>query len=260
MLRTMLLAAVIGITTIGVSAPLEWMNLDDAHRVAGRKLSNGYMRGKVVLVCNDQHLAPRMEDVWESFKTKAFVLLGTFPSKVEDCTFPIYSDSGLAGASGKFPLYVVDETGHFYYRGENDHNAIQAVVMALGDTESPKNFKQFKKFLDWEIAETPGAAINRFVDFRKRFPEELRGYSEKERALNSLPDAKRIAELVAYSKKAKDFREFDPSKAQSQKNTFENKLKNALEKYAPLRNSEDPRIAQEAKNSLADIKIKLADL
>ena len=241
-------------------AALTWLNLDDAHKLGGRKVSEGYLRGKTVFVCRDQTEAQRMEDIWLSFKTKPFVMLGSFKTKVEECSFPMYAGAEIEFPPEKGRFYVVDETGHVYYHGDSEQNATQALVMALTDAESPKTFAQFKKFLDWEIKECPGAASNRFLDLKKRFPEEAAAYKEKERALKARKDVRKLAELVDFAKRAKDLRPFDPKKAATQKRAFASKLNNALIKYASLKESEDPQIAQEAKNSLADIKWTLNDV
>lgn len=259
-MKMAMVAAVAVMALTGVADTVPWINLDDVHKLGGRKITDGYLRGKVVLVCRDAKFAERMEEIWTSFKTKQFVLLGSYAEKAEDCTYPMYAESGMAEAPEGVPLYVVDETGHLYYKGNDERNATQALVMALTDTDSPKTVKQLQKFLDWEIMETPGAAMNRFAEFKKRFPQEAKAYAEKEKSLKEVADVKKLAELVAFAKRAKDMREFDPKKHQMKKSQFAAKLKNALSKYKGLKESIDQRVVQEAKNALADITWKLAEV
>ena len=61
----------------------EWKNVDAEHYLGGRKASAGYLQGKVVLAdrwgaecppCRE--LLPRVEQLWQSFKAKQFVVLG----------------------------------------------------------------------------------------------------------------------------------------------------------------------------------------
>ena len=60
-----------------------WRNLDADHHICGRKASEGYLKGKVVLVdrwgakCPPcRAMLPQVEQIWQSFKTKQFVVLG----------------------------------------------------------------------------------------------------------------------------------------------------------------------------------------
>ena len=62
---------------------VEWKNVDADHYLGGRKASEGYLQGKVVLVdrwgahCPPcRALLPRVEKLWQSFKTKPLVVLG----------------------------------------------------------------------------------------------------------------------------------------------------------------------------------------
>ena len=91
----------------------------------------------------------------------------------------------------------------------------------------------------------------------------LNGKAECERKakeLAAVPDVKKLAELVEFAKKAKDVREFgEKKKAQRQK--YEKMVKDAISsaKYASLLESKDPRVVQEAKNSIADLKWTAAE-
>ena len=246
------------------SGAVEWRNVDDAHRVGGRKMSSGYLQGKVVLVYR-QEAAPallqRMEAVWNSFKTKQFVLLGSGSSADEGAsTFAMYRDAGLAvdepeGAA----IYVVDSTGSVKYRGSDERRATEVVVTALTDMDAPKNAAQWKRLVDAELANLPGRAYLRIQEFKKKFPAEAKAYDAAFKELSAIPDIKKLAELVAFAKQAKDMRTFD-AKKKHLKAKFADKLKSALSKYAALVESKDPRVAQEAKNSIADIKWTQASL
>ena len=259
---------------------VEWKNVDEAHYLAGRKCSEGYLRGKVVLVdrwglkCPPcRALLPRVEEIWTSFKTKPFVVLGGHCEgwgaadgvkalvAEKGLTYPVYEGAGLAVGEPQFDaipfLYVVDETGKVVYLGRDEKTATQAVVQALTDLESPRNLAQWKRFLDFEIEMLPGRAYLRMEEFSKKFPKEAKEYAAKFKALKAVPDVKKLAELVAFAKKAKDPRVFGP-KDKAKKAKYVQLLKGGLSKFASLRESKDPRVAQEAKNSLADITWTLA--
>ena len=265
-----------GMVATTLFAAVEWKNVDEEHYLGGRKASAGYLQGKVVLVdrwgakCPPcRALLPRVEEIWNSFKTKQFVVLGGHcknwgsPDEVKACiaenslTYANYQGAGLAVGEMPFDaipfLYVVDETGKTVYCGRDERAATQAIVTALTDMDAPKNLTQWKRFLDFELENLPGRAYLRMGEFKKKFPKEAKGYEAKFKELCAVPNVKKLAELVDFAKKAKDMRAFDEKK-KVQKAKFAKLVKDALSKYASLKESKDPRVVQEAKNSLADLK------
>ena len=278
---TVLFAVILGAASL--DAGVAWRNVDQDNYLAGRKASEGYLQGKVVLVdrwglgCPPcRRLLPRVEEVWRSFRTKPFVVLGGHCKGWGDAdgirklakdlglTYPIYEDAGLAVDEPRFNgipfLYVVDETGKVLYKGHNERVATETVVQALTDLESPKDLEQWKRFLDFELENLPGRALLRLGEFKKKFPAEAKEYAEKERALKAVPDVKKLSELVDFAKKAKDMRAFDAKKS-AQRLRFQKLVKDAISstKYSSLLESADPRVVQEAKNSLADLKWTAAE-
>ena len=270
-----LLICLAALVALGAQA-VEWKNVDADHHLGGRKASAGYLQGKVVLVdrwgarCSPcRALLPRVEDVWQSFKTKSFVVLGghckgwgTADEVAElitehKLTYPIYEDAGLATGEPKFDaipfLYVVDETGKVVYLGRDERNATQAIVTALTDMEAPKNLEQWKRFLDYELEHLPCRGYLRLRDFRKKFPKEAKAYEAKAKELAAIPDLKKVADLVEFAKKAKDPPVFGP-KDKAKKAKYEKLVGDEIDKCEGLKAHPDPRIAQEAKNALADLK------
>ena len=264
----------------GALQAVEWKNVDADHYRGGRKASSGYLQGKVVLVdrwgvgCPPcRALLPRVEALWKSFKSKPFVVLGGHCAGWGDAegikklidqnglTYPMYEDAGLAQGEPSFNaipfLYVVDETGRVVYSGHDERDATQAIVTALTDMESPRSIDQWRRFLDYEIDNLPGRAYLRLKEFNKKHPAEAKEYVPKAKALLALPKIKDLADLVALAKECKD----SALKTPNEKRQFPTKIKAALRKYSPLaKNLSDPRMVQEAKNSLADLKWAQADL
>lgn len=232
---------------------VDWVNIDEDHYVAGRKCSSGYLRGKVVMVCRDASLAGRMEEVWSSFKTKPFVLIGSFDKAEKGLSYPVYSSAAPAENAPKKPIYVVDVLGRVRYFGDDERRATEAVVTLLTDLEAPKSEAQARQFLDYELENLPGQAYNRYLDFKKTYPMAAKDYADKVAALTKIPDVKKLAELVKLSKTLKDFQKVDPKKARTMKPKIEAKIKELLSKYAPLKESANPLVVQEAKNALADL-------
>ena len=243
-----------------VSASVAWKNVDEDHYVAGRRCSEGYLQGKIVLVSNDPEMAQRMESIWSSFKTKQFVLLGAYADAPANVTFPVYFGASLAGDSPDRPLYLVDEMGEIRYRGREDRTAIEALVTALTDMDSPKSAGHWMRLLDYELTELPGRAYVRYLEFSEKFPQESKEYAAKFAELEKIADVKKLAKLVKFAKEAKDMRAFDPKGDKERKKVFEKKVKDVIVKYSFLKESGDRRVMQEAKNALADLKWTLATL
>ena len=255
---------------------VEWKNVDADHHLGGRKASAGYLQGKVVLVDRwGAHCPPcrallsRVEDIWQSFKTKPFVVLGghckgwgTADEVAElitehKLTYSVYEDAGLATGEPKFDaipfLYVVDETGKVVYSGRDERNATQTIVTALTDMESPKNLEQWKRFLDYELEHLPCRGYLRLRDFRKKFPKEVKEYESKAKGLLAIKDLKKVADLVEFAMTAKDPPVFGP-KDKAKKAKYEKLVNDVVSKGEAFKFHSDPRVAQEAKNALADLK------
>jgi len=264
-----LLSVLITVAAIAVHAGVEWRNLDEPHHQGGRKASEGYLQGKVVLVVRwnpktSAGLSARLEEIWSSFKSKQFVLLGSpVGGSVKSggetgktISFPQYADAGLAEIEPKSDampfFYVVDETGRVVYNGFDDRLATQEIVTALTDMDSPKSLAQWRRFLDYELEHLPAHAYNRLQAFRKAFPKEAAAYREKERALTSDKSVKGVADLVAFAKRAKDAPAFTP-REKAKRAKLQSLVKSVRTKCAPLKEVADPRLVQEAKNALADL-------
>lgn len=231
----------------------EWGNIDEDHYVAGRRCSAGYLRGKVAMVCRDPELAPRLEEIWTSFKTKPFILIGSYEQAPKDVSFPIYNGVHLVDKPIAEPIFVVDETRAVRYRGKDERRATEVLVTLLTDMEAPKTDKQWRKFLDYEFAELPGRAYLRYEAYRKAFPKSAKDYEPRFDELARIPDVKALAELVKFSKSVKDLRAVSPKKAEMIKPRLIGKIDSAISRYASLKESENPLVVQEAKNSLADL-------
>ena len=114
-----------------------WKGLGEGNYYAGPKVTEADLAGKVVLVdcwgvgCPPcRALLPRMEEIWKSFRSKPFVLLGSHrqgrqPEKVDalvkanKLTYPQYDGAGIAEGEPSFRgipfLYVVNHRGKVVY-------------------------------------------------------------------------------------------------------------------------------------------------
>ena len=125
-------------------------------------------------------------------------------------------------------------------------------LLGLADHITFNSLAQWRRFLDYELTALPGRAFLRLEEFRKKFPVEAKEYAEAGRKLEKTPDIKKLVELVKFAKQAKDMRAFR-AEQKDKKAKFAKMIEGAISKYASLKESEDPRVAQEAKNAIADL-------
>jgi len=278
-MRRILFAALTATAWAAVASEgVAWTNLDAEHRIGGRMASEGYMCGKVVLVCRwgcssetSCGYLSRMEEYWKNYKYKPFVLLG---SHLGECgstneanavvakkglSFPVYADAGLSGFEPKAKeipsLYLVDETGSVHYEGTDEHEAVERLVTTLTDMESPKDVEAWERFVDFETKTLPGRGFMRLEAFRKKFPQEAKKYEADYKRLKADAEVQKLVPLVRFAKQATDF---DPKNKKTKNAVNRVKIEHAIQKYAPLKKSKNGLVAQEAKNALADLKWALS--
>jgi len=246
------------LSAVFAEAGVRWRNVDAESHVGGRKASEGYLQGKVVMVYRGGSLMPRMEAIWQSFKCKRFVLLGSGKAKVASCSFPQYRGAGLAEGEPPDPIYVVNGVGRVVYRGTDDRLATETVVSALTDLESPRTLDQWRTFLDFELENLPAHAYLRFAAFKKKYPAASLDYDDSIQELRAVKNVDKIARLVAYARQTKDMKSFGPKESQK-KAKFVQSVRTALPKAkALLKECDDERLVQEAKNAIADLQWTIA--
>lgn len=229
-----------------------WRNLDDENHIAGRMCRAGYLTGKVVLLSRASDDARRMEEIWASFKTKAFVLLGAYDSAPAGVTFPVYAAATREGAPAS-PLVLFDATGRVAYSGADEREVTEALVTALTNVAAPPTEAAFRALLDFEIANLPAHAMIRYAAFQKAYPKIARDYAARLDEIAKTPGLKALVALVRLAETVKDARDLDAKKDARVRARVLGRIDEASKKYAFLKEAEDPRIAQEAKNALADL-------
>jgi len=266
MLMTLILAA--GVVWTGVTA--------DDH-LSGRKVSQGYLQGKVVLVdrwgykCPPcRALLPRLEAIWQSFKSKPFILLGGHCkgwgtkeqvaelAKELELTYPLYENAGLGENEPKFDaipfLYVVDATGRVVYRGRDERQAETAVVQALTNLASPPNLDYWQRLIAAEMDVLPGRAYLHIEQYRKFNTRDPKAFEEELKKLKEIKEIKKLANLEGFSRSAKDS---DPTNKRAKVKITRTKIEMAMKSFEDLKKSENPVVVQEAKNCLADLTYAL---
>ena len=268
-------AAVLWSAAAFAARPVAWENLDEAHHLAGRMASSGYLRGKVVCVdCRDYgdesgvDAMRRMEEAWRTFKMKPFVMIGSHrgaagPEKIKriagdlGLTYPIYRGAGImrtkeqegAGPERTGFVYVVESTGRVVYCGKDDRRAFGVVASAVMAMKSPQTPKQWKHFIDFDVDVLPGRAVLEIEDYRKAFPAEAKEYDEVWRRFEADEDVMRVAKLERLTLQAKDY-DFKDSSAPR---LSAEKVQFAIDAFSDLKKSRNEAVAQEAKNCIAEL-------
>jgi len=152
------LAAVFAAASAGA---LDWRNLNDANWISGPKLTPESLEGKVILVdewgvnCPPcRALLPRIEEIWQAFRHKGLVVIGSHRQGNEGkrilelraenkLTYPIYIGAGIDGEpsnGGGIPfMYVINTAGEIVYSGRDERAATTAIVNALTDMPDPNS-------------------------------------------------------------------------------------------------------------------------
>lgn len=289
MIRKFVIVAALAAMAAGVYA-YEWDNVGPDKRLGGRMISAGYLRGKVVLLDRRDYTDPanaetirQLQTLWATYKSKSFILLASqhgfaTKTKMEETlkklgvTYPVYQDAKLTkpGASeedleimkkafedDRPSIVILDSTCQRKLYNGRDARAAQGVVgSAILAASVPMAPKQYNFLLDWELKHLPGRAYLRLKEYRSKFPKDAARYASDFESLSGRDEIKKLAKLVELSRQVKDR---DVSSKAAQRLTPEI-LQTATEKYAPLKQSADPLVAQEAKNALADIKFSEATL
>ena len=140
---------------------LEWRNLDDANWISGPKCTPESLEGKVILVdewgvnCPPcRALLPRIEQIWQSFRSKGLVVIGSHRQGDQKArilelraenklTYPIYLGAGIVGEpsnGGGIPfMYVINSAGEIVYSGRDERAATAAIVNAITDMPDPNS-------------------------------------------------------------------------------------------------------------------------
>ena len=258
------------------SGSVEWNNADEENRVGGRMISAGYLKGKVVLVDCRDYGSPasadallRLQALWGAYKSKPFVLVGSHRGsssakkaaaamKKSGVTFPVYrgftctkEPKPREGDEDMALIYVMDETGRRLYAGPDDRAASGIVGSALINMAAPQSQKEWRRYLDWEVENTPGRAYLRLKEFAQKHPSAAKeAYGEKMIEMSKSSEIKKLAKLVAAMRLIKDR---DPSSPAAQKIT-KSKVDDIIEQYEDLKDAKNPAVVQEAKNALAELK------
>lgn len=220
-MKRLIVACLVAGGVLTLQAADRWRGFSENAYYSGPKLSEEELDGKVVLVdewgvnCPPcRALLPRMEHIWQSFRHKPFVLLGSHRQgraaeqvaelvKANKLTYPIYDFAGLAAnepsSGGGLPfMYVVNHRGRVVYAGRDERAATEAVVNALGEVGGAISFAggvELKKYKALEKQLVLGKNVKNIV-------KKLEGDVKKAEAKSAAATVKAQAEEAAAILKA----------------------------------------------------------
>ena len=187
MTKKTVVAAACVLAALFASGAAKWKNLDDKSHVSGPKLTEEDLLGKVVCVYFWDHaddksveLLKDVEKTWAAFKTKPFVLVGTYVGmsaneKVKETveknkvTFPVYKSftPDPPPTRSKTPYFcVLNHRGVAVYTNNGLKDATGALVEAITDmvgTPSLCRDVTFKKYKSLEKQLVLGKSVANVV-------------------------------------------------------------------------------------------------
>ena len=144
---------------MAASASETWPGLSAEAHCGGSKIDEAGLLDKVVLVYewdasinNCVDYLPRMQQIWASFSSKPFVMLGSVQGQsaaakraiaANKVTFPNYESCGYERnytTGVKLPyFYVVNHSGRIVYAGASERDATEAVVTWITRVGHPES-------------------------------------------------------------------------------------------------------------------------
>ena len=261
-----------------LAAGIVWSGVEPGNRLGGRPASPGYLQGKVIMVdcrdySGDKAELERLEDFWQSYKIKPFVLLGSHrgaaPDKVKanlaaaGVTYPVYADAAFEAKTFEPTnglIYVIHQGGKMAIKTRDLNRAYEAAVSAMTWGAVPSNLQQFRKLIDYELEVLPGKAYLHIKDMQKALPNDAQHhYYLIFKKLDADPEIKKVAKLEEIARRVKDF---DPNakKGGRKVRVSKKKIDALIEECQPLKESANPLIVQEVKNCIADLKWAMAEI
>ena len=260
------------------AAGIVWGGITPGNHLGGRPASSGYLQGKVILVdcrdySKDRAALEQLEDFWQSYKIKPFVLLGSHRGgdaesvkknlKAAGVTFPVYAEATFESKTFEPEnglIYVIHLGGKMAVKTREVNRAYEGVVNALTWGAVPSNLQQYRKLIDYELEVLPGKAYLHIKDMQKALPNDAQHhYGLVFKKLDADPEVKKAAKLEEVARRVKDF---NPAAKKGGKKVHvsRKKVDALIADSEDLKTSKNPLIVQEAKNCIADLKWAMAEM
>lgn len=261
-----------------LAAGIVWGGITPENRLGGRPASAGYLQGKVILVdcrdySKDRAALERLEDFWQSYKNKQFIVLGSHRGgdaeavkknlEAAGVSYPVYADATFEAKTFQPEnglIYVIHQGGRMAIKTRDANRAYEAAVSAMTWGAVPSTLPQYRKLIDYELEVLPGKAYTHIKAMQAAFPNEAQQYYFAAfKKLDGDEEVKKIAKLEEVARRVKDF---DPKTKKNGKTVrvSKEKVEALIAGAAELKESKNPLIVQEAKNCIADLKWATAEM
>lgn len=266
------------VISIMLAAGIVWGGLTPENHLGGRPASAGYLQGKVILVdcrdySKDREAIERLEDFWQSYKIKPFVVVGSHRGgdveavkknlEAAGVSYPVYEDVTFEAKTFEPQnglVYVIHQGGKMAVKTKDINRAYEAAVSALTWGGAPSTPEQYRKLIDYELEVLPGKAYGHIKEMQKTFPSEAQQhYFAAFKRLDGDDEVKKAAKLEEIARRVKDF---DPKTKKNGKivKVSKQKVESLIAGAEELKSSKNPLIVQEVKNCIADLKWAMVEL
>lgn len=260
-----------------LAAGIVWGGITPENHLGGRPASPGYLQGKVFFVdCRDYSKnkadLERLEDFWQSYKIKPFVMVGSHRGgdadaakeniKAAGVSYSVYADATFESKTFEPQnglIYVIHQGGKMAIKTKDLNRAFEAAISALTWGAVPSTVNQYRKLIDYELEVLPGKAYLHIKDMQKALPVDAQYYAAAFKKLDEDEEVKKVSKLEEIARRVKDF---DPNTKKEGKKVkvSKKKVEALIEASASLKDSENPLIVQETKNCIADLKWAMAEM
>jgi len=263
-------------SAIILAAGIVWGGVVPENHLGGRPASPGYLQGKVIIVdcrdySRDQAELERLEDFWQSYKHKPFVIVGSHRGadaeavrrnlKEAGVSYPVYADVTFESKTFQPTnglLYVIHQGGRMAVKTRDPNRAYEGAVNAMTWAAVPSKEQQFRLLIDYELEVLPGKAYLHIKEMQKALPKQAQYYYAAFKRLDADEEVKKVARLEDIARRIKDF---DPNAKKNGKavKVSKRKVEALIADSLPLKESQNPLIVQEAKNCIADLTWAMAE-
>ena len=212
------------------------------------------------------HMDPEVSMDWDAYSAEVRRLASAHAGKLDI----------LLGAELDSCFDPVTCAGAEYLIGSTHYVPVDGTLVCVDDTPEriAKECGEFfggdwyalaRAYFDFEARALPGRAINDLAEVKKdKRVSASAGYkaaskelAAREKELKANPAYVRLAKLEQL---AAQVREYNPANKRARVKFTKAKIEAEAKKYADLKESEDPVVAREAKNCLADLAWAAAEL
>lgn len=223
-MKKLMLFSLVCVFAGSLFAASHWKNLTDKAWISGEKYTEADLYGRVVCVFywtpdspNIDSILPRVEELWQAYKSKPCVFVSSVSGKKEDIkrliklhkiSFPVYErlDTADATSGTSLGFLVLSHRGKVLYGNTSDREATVALVNALGEVGKPftllgdVEFGKKSKYRSLEKALVLGKPTKNIIKKLKSDIKKAEAKSASEAQKDQASEAESILSAIDSSK------------------------------------------------------------